>query len=249
MNSKFPTKITPCPIIESVVEIVYDRNLGIEPGAIYGKVYDELKLRYEKVESLPISQLPEDLRLNDPKLKNKPWYKFSNELFEVLIGGSVLVIVAKKEYKGWTKYCEEINYVFNVFKKSNIFSSITKIGLKYVDLFEFPIINKIGINIGSSLPINESLEIQFRSVIPEKYGLNGIVAVMNNITIEHLEEIKQNVSLLDIDVFKVYEAKDECKYEEAIKVLENAHKYQKELFFNLVNEDFLVKNNFCVEKE
>ena len=34
--------------------------------------------------------------------------------------------------------------IFNVFKKSNIFSSITKIGLKYVDLFEFPIINKIG---------------------------------------------------------------------------------------------------------
>lgn len=248
MSDSLPTKITPCPIIESVVEIVFDRNLGIEPGAIYGKVYDKLKSRYDIVESLPISQLPEDLRLNDPKLKNKPWHKFSNELFEVLIGGSVFVIVSKNEYKGWTNYSEEINYVFSVFKELAIFSSITRIGLKYVDLFDFPIINNIGITVESRLKIDESLEMQFRTVIPEKYGLKTIIAVMNNVSIEHQGEEKSNVSLLDIDVFKVYESKDECNDKEALSVLKNAHEYQKELFFKLANEEFLKKYNFTIER-
>ena len=46
MNNQLPTKISPCPIIESVVEIIFDRNYAIEPNAIYGKVYDRLKERY-----------------------------------------------------------------------------------------------------------------------------------------------------------------------------------------------------------
>lgn len=249
MSSSLPTKITPCPIIETVIEIIYDRNLDIDPNAIYGKIYDSLKDRYPTIETLPIFQLPEEIRLNDSNLKNKPWHKFCNDFIEVLVGGNVLVLVVKNEYKGWSYCINEINYVFNVFEEAKIFSSITRIGLKYVDLFNIPIINKIGINLSSTLSIDDRQEMQFRTVIPEKDGLNAIVAVMNNVSIEHLGENKPNVSLLDIDVFKVYESKDECDYEKALIVLNNAHKYQKDLFFNLVHEKFLTENGFNVEKE
>jgi uncharacterized protein (TIGR04255 family) len=126
MGYSLPTRVLPCPIIESVAEVIFDRNLDIEPSAVYGKVYDKLKQRYSNVENMPIYQLPEEIRLKDDNLKNKPWHKFFNEEFEVLVGGNIVAVVAKKEYQGWTKYSEEINYVFDVFQATNISSSITR---------------------------------------------------------------------------------------------------------------------------
>lgn len=249
MTEALPTKITPCPIIESVAEIIFDRNLEIEPSAVYGKVYDALKQRYPDAHNLPLFQLPEEIRLKDDNLKHKPWHKFFNEEFEVLVGGNIVAVVAKKEYQGWTKYSQEINYVFDVFQKANITSSITRISLKYVDMFECPIVNQIDISLTSSLGINESLEIQLRTLLPEKNSLKAILGIMNNVTIEYLGEAKENVSMLDIDVFKTYESKDSCTYEDALKVLEDSHQYQKELFFQLVSEEFLKAHSYTVERD
>lgn len=239
--------ITPCPIIESVVEIIFDRNVGIEASALYGKIYDKMKERYNSVENLPIYQLPEEIRLKDDNLKNKPWHKFYNEKFEILIGGSVIAIVAKKEYSGWTEFKKQINYVFDVFKEQNITNSISRVGLKYVDMFEIPIINKINIGINSSLPINESLEMQFRTVLEEKNSLKAVLAIMNNVNIEYQTEQKENISLLDVDIFRIFETKNSCDFSDALKILEEAHNYQKELFSELVSDDFLSKNGYKVE--
>jgi uncharacterized protein (TIGR04255 family) len=249
MNT-FPTKITPCPIVESVVEITYDRNTAIEPNAVYGKVYDQLKNRYSNSENLPIFQLPEEVRLNDKNLKNRPWHKFSNENYEVLVGGSVLIVISKQEYQGWSQYKEEIDIVFKIFQNQNIFSSITRIGLKYVDLFSCPIINKINISVSSSsLSLSEVFETHVRTVLPKENELTAIVAIMNNVSIEHKNETKNDVSLLDIDVFRLFEQKDSCNYKKAIEILEEAHQYQKELFFKLVSEKFLRENGYTIEIE
>lgn len=241
--------ITPCPIIESVAEIIFDRNVGIEASALYGKIYDKMKERYNMVENLPIYQLPEEIRLKDENLKNKPWHKFYNDNFEVLIGGNVIAIVAKKEYQGWTEFKKQINYVFDVFKDENITDSISRVGLKYVDMFEVPIINKINIKINSSLPINETLEMQFRTVLEEKNSLKAVLAIMNNVNIEFQNVQKENISLLDVDIFRLFEAKNSCDFSSALKILEEAHDYQKELFSELVSDDFLIENGCTVDRK
>lgn len=241
--------ITPCPIIESVAEIIFDRNVSIEASAVYGKVYDQIKEKFNDVDNLPIYQLPEEIRLKDESLRNKPWHKFYNANFEVLIGGSALVIVAKKEYQGWTNFKNQIKYVFDVFEKEKISSSITRVGLKYVDMFEFPIMNKINIGINSNLEIDESLEMQFRTILKDNNSLKAILALMNNVNIEYNNEIKENISLLDIDIFKTFDEKNTCDFNEALEILENAHDYQKELFYKLVPDNFLLENNINVNIE
>ena len=116
-------------------------------------------------------------------------------------------------------------------------------------MFEMPIINKIGISLSPALPVDESSEIQLRTTLPEKNSLNAIIAIINNVSIEYQGVSNKNVSLLDIDVYKTYESKDSCNYEEAIKILKESHLYQKELFFKLIKEDFLIKYKFKIEKE
>ncbi len=50
----------------------------MHPSAIFGVFFNALKDKYNKVEELPILQLPEQLRNQDPNLTHKPLYKISN---------------------------------------------------------------------------------------------------------------------------------------------------------------------------
>jgi uncharacterized protein (TIGR04255 family) len=248
MSTPLPTKITPTPIIEAVAEIIFDRNHEIEAGAVYGKVYDDIKKKYPEVENLPIVQLPEKIRIEDENFKNKPWHRFSNEKYAVLVGGNVVSVVVKDKYLGWSDYYNEIEEVLNIFTKANITDSISRIGLKYIDLFDFPIVNQIDMSLSSqSLDIDHSGEIQIRTSLPAVNSLNAIIGVLHNVTIEYKEQQKENVSLLDVDVFRKFDVQGECQMEHVLDLFNQAHDYQKELFFKLVTHDFLIKNNFKVE--
>lgn len=247
MSTSFPTTVVPCPLIEVVAEIIFNRKHEIEPSAVYGKVYDALKKIYPDAENMPIFQLPETIRLEDENFKNKPWHKFSNSDYAVLIGANVIAIVAKEEYPGWSKFFQEIKNVLTIFSSAEIVDSVSRVGLKYIDMFEFPIVNEIDISLISGLAIDNTREIQIRTNLPEKDGLSVNVGIMNNISIILKEEAKENVSLLDIDVFKKYDSDGECDIDQSLKILDEAHNYQKELFFSLAKKDFLEKNNYTVE--
>lgn len=242
-------KLNPNPIIECVAEIVFDRNVDILPSAVFGKVYSELKQKFEDVENLPLYQLPEDIRLSDENLKNKPWHKFSNKDFDILVGATVLAIVVKEPYQRWDIVKEQINFVFSVFQKVNITNSITRIGLKYIDKFKIPLINNINLKIASEIGVNETNELQLRTILPKKDELIAKIGIMNNVTITYKGNKESEVSLLDIDIYKNFEEKDSCDFEKAKEIFEKAHLYQKELFSKLITKEYLQKNNIKVENE
>ena len=69
-----PKKITPCPIIESILEIRF--NTKIPSEAIFGMVYSRIQGRFfPNMEKLPILQIPDQLRSNDPNLMFRPTHK------------------------------------------------------------------------------------------------------------------------------------------------------------------------------
>jgi uncharacterized protein (TIGR04255 family) len=247
MSDTLPTSVEPCPIIEAVAEVIFDRNLEIEPSAVYGKVYDELKSRYSITENMPISQLPEAIRMQDENLKNKPWYKFSNENYSVMVGANVFAIAVSEPYKGWLNFKHEIQTVINIFSKAGITDSISRIGLKYIDLFAFPIINGIDMHIKSDLAINNEQEIQIRTSLPEKNDLSAVIGLLNNVSIVYKGESKEKISMLDIDIYKKYEIQNSCKLEEVEDLFEKAHLYQKELFFKLASIEFLTSHGYTVK--
>jgi len=61
-----PKKITPCPIIDSTIELRFQTS--VEPGAVFGIVYNAFKKEYPNVEKMPILNVPEQIRLVDPNL-------------------------------------------------------------------------------------------------------------------------------------------------------------------------------------
>ena len=151
--------------------------------------------------------------------------------------------------KRWHIVKEQINFVFSVFQKVNITNSITRIGLKYIDKFKIPLINNINLKIASEIGVNETNELQLRTIFTKKDELIAKIGIMNNVTITYKRNKESEVSLLDIDIYKNFEEKDSCDFEKAKEIFEKAHLYQKELFSKLITKEYLQKNNIKVENE
>ena len=81
---KLPKKITPCPIVEAIVEVRFESD--IPEDAIFGVIYSKFKEEYSDLEKTALLQLPEQIRSKDPSLKFKPYYKLRNENFILQIG-------------------------------------------------------------------------------------------------------------------------------------------------------------------
>jgi uncharacterized protein (TIGR04255 family) len=131
---KIPKKITPCPIMEAILEIRFSSI--IPEDANFGIIYDKFKDSFSKVEKLPILQLPDQIRSSDSNLIHKPHYKLFSDEFIIQVGPKVFSLVTVGEYPGWDKYFSSINEVFGVLFKLNIIENVNRMGLRYVNIFK-----------------------------------------------------------------------------------------------------------------
>src|SRR5690625_2226477 len=156
---EFPKSISPCPIIDALVELRFSTN--INPNAVFGILYSVLKENFNKVDNLPILQLPEAVRAADPNLKYKPHYKFSEDKFVVQVGPRVVSLSSSPDYSGWDAFSKFIIGILENIEKTSVIDKIERVGLRYINFFEDQDIYK---NIKVDLSIN-SAPISFRNTV------------------------------------------------------------------------------------
>lgn len=227
---KLPTKITPCPIIDVTLGIHFESSLP--SGAVFGILYNEFKGKYPNYDELPILQIPEAIRNSDQNLKYHAHYKLSNETFTLLIGSNSLSISNPKDYVGWDSFFSEVLYVIDTVKKINIINSVSRLGLRYVDFFQdINILEKIQ----NKIIIENSVSTNLVSQI-EAGDFIQTLRIINNVKLNR-DNIEYNGSIIDIDTsLNEYNEDILNKFSETI---EDAHKIEKKLFFNLLDEEFL----------
>jgi len=230
-----PKKISPCPILESVVEIRFETLFPSD--AVFGMLYSRLSDQHKTFEKLPILQIPEILRSQDPNLRYQPVYKLIDDDFWVQIGSNVISIVNVKGYVGWTLFSERINVVLKHLNDSKIISKITRFGIRYISFFNLDIFEKINFNLtlnGNTFPTEQLV---LRSLLKrEDFLINLQVA---NKTI--VNDFTEMGSIIDIDTF--LEDEDLTIYDIQSSLLERSHLEQKKLFFGILNEEFLASLN------
>lgn len=153
-----PQSITPCPVIDALVEIRFEA--GINSNAVFGVVYNELKEKFTKVETLPILQLPEAVRTADPKLKYKAYYKISNPEFVVQIGPDVISISSFPEYVGWDRFSKTIIEIIDKVEQTPAIKAVRRVGMRYINFFPddiFPSINLIITKKGEDMPLEKAV--------------------------------------------------------------------------------------------
>lgn len=226
-----PKKIDPCPIIEALLEIRFKTN--INPNAVFGLLYSSLGDRSTPLQTLPILQIPEQVRNIDPSFRHKPHYKIDHPLFPIQIGPDVINIACIQQYQGWDLFSSKIFSVLNKLSRADIITDINRLGLRYINFFDFNIFEKLDFNFTIGKTHKGDLKnTVIRTEINHDDLLSSTLQISNNANFNN-----RIGSLIDIDTFKT---KGLENFFENMEVYVNeTHQKEKELFFDLLNKEFL----------
>lgn len=224
-----PTKISPCPIIDAIFEIRFSSST--HPNAVFGLVYSALEKDFPNVETLPILEFPEVVRVNDPALYYKPHYKLPAQGFVLQVGPNVLSISSFPVYLGWKCFFEKILDILNKIEKIGFINNIKRMGIRYINFFDDNIYNQINlkININDS-PISYNNTVVRTEILQADFF--STLQVANN--------VKNNGkigSIIDIDAYNEKALDDFFTRKEVL--ISDGHQKEKELFFSLLDPDFL----------
>jgi uncharacterized protein (TIGR04255 family) len=234
---QIPKKITPCPILEAIVEIRFEPE---EPDdAIFGIIYNQFKKSFPEIEKLPILQIPDQFRSKDPNLIYKPHYKLIKENYTVQVGPRIFSLVNVKEYSGWDKFLQEIREVFELLSKLQVIKEIKRLGLRYVNLFD---------NLNIYEKSNLKLVLKDDALIENPINLTTRIAsnefvnqlVMVNHANVAVDKVSYAGSLIDIDTnLEPFPESAKTNFDEFIDIVKRAHEEEKKLFFSLLEDDYL----------
>ncbi len=91
-----------CPIVETTMDIYC--TFQIPNDAVIGVIYNLLQqteIGVLKLEKLPISNIPEEIRKSDPNLRNRPTHQIICNEGVILIGANSLSFGILPPYKSW----------------------------------------------------------------------------------------------------------------------------------------------------
>jgi len=238
---KIPISISPCPIIEAIVEVRFESQ--IDDGAVFGMIFNSIKDDFKKTLDLPILSLPSDVRRKDPNLMFLPWYRLEsisdkNTLMQV--GPRTLSIISSKvdsdwTYPGWNKFSSAINFGIQKLKESGVANTVKRVSTRYINFFEENILIKTNFSIlleDTKLnPLNSNLRFE----IPDGDFVN-IVSVGNNV-IRQLDNKIERGSVIDIDTYFDKELLN--FFDDHESLINKSHDIEKKMFYRIVSKDYL----------
>jgi uncharacterized protein (TIGR04255 family) len=235
--NKLPKKITPCPIVEAIVQIRFSSMLPSE--AVFGVVYSKVGSDFDKVNNLPILQIPEIVRAKDPNLTYQAHYSLIKENFPVQlnIGPRTITFSNTNKYIGWGSYYSFIEETLDKINDTNVIHLPERIGVRYINFFDTQILDRVNLNLSIQDHEVKSESTHIRTeLFDDDYQL--VIQIVNNqnVTIQG----KNNFgSLIDIDCSYNYEESNSSLKDSFLNVIDKAHDKEKENFFGLLLEEFL----------
>jgi len=236
MPEKLPKKITPCHIKDAIIELRFETSMP--PDAIFGVIYQEIKDDFPKMEKLPITQLPEQMR-KDINLIYKAYYKLTNKNLVLRVGPQMVAVSNIEEYVGWNNFSKKFYKCYAKIEKLKIIDKIVRIGMRYIDFYEFDIFGKINLNINKENQPLQSNDIFIRTLL-ERGKYKQTLHISNNAEMQLKLGLKKG-SVIDIDTC-IENGNDNFK-NNIKKLIEEEHVAQKELFFSLLKPEFLQELN------
>ncbi len=231
-NIRLPKRISPCPIVEAVVELRFDSPFPHD--AIFGVLYNEFKKDYPNVEELPILQLPEVVRKQDPNLKFKPYYKLSKDKKSIFqVGARLISLINLNPYDGWDNFSGRLDDVLKRVKKLEIVSFYSRVGIRYINGFDCNIFEKINLSLSMGVRALTDVSTSMRLEIPTSRFVSTLM-IANNAKVTKADTTTKG-SIIDIDTF-IENPKDDVS-----NLIKEGHLEEKKLFFSLLKKDFLEK--------
>jgi len=249
---QIPKKISPDSIKSSVVEVRYNSSLVFE--VLLGFIYKSLDDSYYYTNRpIPKSQSP----INPKNIVGQPkenalnieqlfinqlsaQHLFYTDKVLITLNSNQIIFTCINEYLGWDDYFSEIKRTLKQLVEIKEIIEFTRIGIRYIN--EYPDIHlKNCANFDFTFGINSvtSQSYTFRSEFQyEKYkAILNLSSMVPNIT-QPLTTIPGNlISKIDTDI--ILENAKIKSYDELVSAIDNAHIKEKEIFFQVIKEEFL----------
>lgn len=229
-------KLTPETLIDTLIEIRFTTEVPHE--AIFGLIYSSLRDKYNKViNSLPI---PMEILSQNKALKYKVTQKMFNESLSLGVGPSVITFSCSSEYITWNKFFPSIKEDLEKIDSLRLFSSIERIGLRYISFFEghTSFLEKTNININPNIDGYENKDMTFSTYLKGKEDFDSTLTIRSNVGIMKNSE-ERNGGLVDIDIG--YNLKFDYEKNSLLNLIEKAHDEEKGIFLKILKKDFLLE--------
>ncbi|MEZ5919204.1 MAG: TIGR04255 family protein [Alphaproteobacteria bacterium] len=238
--TKVPKKITPCPIKEAIFELRFETDLPEE--IIPGILFNKLNNVFDKgVERLPILEMPEVIRVNEPGLKYAAHHVFLSEQYKLQIGPRAFSIICPGKYVGWTEFKKMIEFILGVIEEVNLVKKAERTGLRYVNVFESENVYQ---NLKMDFSIDNNTLIGEKNSISSEFSYSDFLCLLK-ISNLHRNQDKNQISIVDIDIIK--NISDDAS-PDFLDLVSRSHDAEKEIFFGLLKDEYLA-NNYNPEYE
>ena len=235
--SKYPT-LSKAPLVDTVVELRFNTHTPsqVMGGLLYSKLQD---YGYSVFQELPIMQLPENIRENDPGLKYSINFRIKKDNFWIGVGKSVLTIstICKDgSYVGWDLYKKEIEVVFSVFDELFSINSFERVGVRYINIFTREnILNDI--NLQLTTPWTENLSEEFSvGFVRTDEDVRSRIQVVYPATMNfETDSTSKTGQLLDIDSY----VEGSIPSDAALDTIGILHDKTEQSFFETLKPDFI----------
>lgn len=132
MTKKLPIKLGKEPLVDAIFEIRFSSDAPaseIIPGFLFSRLEGN-----KTIESLPTSQIPKPLREANPNLKFAPITRLNWGNFTINVSNFGVSVGCSYPYPGWKKFKSAIIDVVSSLEAIDIFKSINRYSMKYIDL-------------------------------------------------------------------------------------------------------------------
>ncbi|MEP7268217.1 MAG: TIGR04255 family protein [Saprospiraceae bacterium] len=235
-----PSKISPNFIKDSLVEVKYFSKIPLEVlvGFIFKALDNSFKYTSQPIPSkkTPLQQfgnIPVQLNFN---LGTQ--YLFYTDRIRIQLLPNSIIFNCIDDYIGWGNYISEISTTLIQISSVKEIEFFSRIGVRYRSEHIGPSLNsssKFVFSLGGFEQPASSF--QFRSEFLSD-GYRIIINLANNASKTTLNDF---TSLFDIDV--ISENLSITSLEELISSIKKVHQKEKDIFFNLLREEYLTKLN------
>lgn len=182
-------------------------------------------------------QLPTPVRRDDPNLRYQAHYRFRSGANVFNLGPRAFSFSVLSPYPGWTSWSRFFEEGFRKIKESDVVERVERVGLRYINSFDQPILPQVDLSIsvsGQSLALEPT---HLRTQINDS-GFLKILQVGNRVDINANGKNFEG-SILDIDCIRQMDLDNEQFFDEYLEIVERAHEKEKEFFFALLKDEFV----------
>lgn len=236
---KLPKKLQKEPLVDAVFEVRFSPSVPAS-NVLTGLFFAELSADDRRIERLPASEIPSQMRELNEHLRYQPLLRLHWGSFLVLVGDANLGLACKLPYPGWRAFKPKILEMTKVLATANIVAKLDRYSLKYVDVIDGKDISeqigrvnlqlKLGKHTLRSEPFNVGVEVARDDFV-------HLVKIAASVTASRLDGKTQNGVLVEVDSIRNKATSDLSMFEQELPdLLEAIHASNKRMFFDCLRK-------------